>query len=464
MNVIWVVADTFRRDHLGAYGNDYIKTPALDGLARGGTLFERHYAGGFPTMPTRADHATGRWTMSFMGWEPLPSEAVTLAEILSAKGYHTAAMVDTPFYVRGGMNYDQGFQTFVMHLGQEGSVTRVQGIGNHESRDVQANRRVEEDCNAPRTFTNAMQWLERHYDEDFFLYIDTWDPHEPWDAPSYYTRMYMPDFDGETVQPIYGYWQDAAGFDEARVRKALAAYRGEISMVDSWLGHMMRRVEYMGLLENTMFVFTSDHGFYFGEHGGLFGKMTFAKKPDGTLYRHGDSDALWQHSPLYEELVHIPLIIRAPGVEAGSYGGITSVVDVMPTVLDFLGVERPDNLDGRSLLPAMRDPSSAAGREYAVSTIPFANPGDPVRSVDNVRRRLQASQVTTVTAGDLSLLYSMDAGMSELYDLSADPHQQNDIIGKRESDARELHRLLIRFMEETGAARNLIESRRELRL
>ena len=464
MNVIWVVADTFRRDHLGAYGNDYIKTPALDGLARGGTLFERHYAGGFPTMPTRADHATGRWTMSFMGWEPLPNEAVTLAEILSAKGYHTAAMVDTPFYVRGGMNYDQGFQTFVMHLGQEGSVTRVQGIGNHESRDVQANRRVEEDCNAPRAFTNAMQWLERHYDEDFFLYIDTWDPHEPWDAPSYYTRMYMPDFDGETVQPIYGYWQDAAGFDEARVRKALAAYRGEISMVDSWLGHMARRAEYMGLLENTMFVFTSDHGFYFGEHGGLFGKMTFAKKPDGTLYRHGDSDALWQHSPLYEELVHIPLIIRAPGVEAGSYGGTTSVVDVMPTVLDFLGVERPDNLDGRSLSPAMRAPSSVAGREYAVSAIPFANPGDPVRSVDNVRRRLQASQVTTVTAGDLSLLYSMDAGMSELYDLSADPHQQNDIIGKRESDARELHRLLIRFMEETGAARNLIESRRELRI
>ena len=122
------------------------------------------------------------------------------------------------------------------------------------------------------------------------------------------------------------------------------------------------------------------------------------------------------------------------------------------------------DLDGRSLPPAMRDPSSAAGREYAVSAIPFANPGDPARSVDNVRRRLQASQVPAATAGDLSLLYSMDAGMSEMYDLSADPNQNNDIIGKRESDARELHRPLIRFMEETGAARNLIESRRELRL
>ena len=72
MNVIWIVADTFRQDHLGAYGKAEISTPALDALAARSTRFERHYAAGFPTMPTRADHATGRWTMSFMGWEPIP--------------------------------------------------------------------------------------------------------------------------------------------------------------------------------------------------------------------------------------------------------------------------------------------------------------------------------------------------------------------------------------------------------
>ncbi len=140
MNVIWVVADTFRRDHLGAYGNDLIKTPVLDGLASKGTLFNRHYAGGFPTMPTRADHATGRWTMSFMEWEPLPKEVTTLAEILAVQGFHTAGMVDTPFYVRGGMNYDQGFQTFVMYSGQEGSGTRVQHIGRAFAKSVLVER------------------------------------------------------------------------------------------------------------------------------------------------------------------------------------------------------------------------------------------------------------------------------------------------------------------------------------
>ena len=113
MNVIWIVADTFRQDHVGVYGKmPGIHTPSLDALAGRGVRFDRHYAGGFPTMPTRADHATGRWTASFMTWEPLPDGVTTLAEILAAEGIHTAAMVDTPFYLREGMNYDRGFQTF----------------------------------------------------------------------------------------------------------------------------------------------------------------------------------------------------------------------------------------------------------------------------------------------------------------------------------------------------------------
>ena len=234
-------------------------------------------------------------------------------------------------------------------------------------------------------------------------------------------------------------------------------------MVDSWLGHLMRRVENMGIMENTAFVFTSDHGFCFGESGGLFGKMTFAKKEDGTLFQHGDPDAQWQHSPLYEEIVHIPLIVRAPGLPPGSCDGVTSVVDVMPTALDILGVEAPANLDGRSLLPAMAD-SSTPGREFAVSAIPFANPGDPVRSVDNIRRQLQASPVTTVAAGDWSLLYSMDPGMSELYHLPSDPGQGTNRIGSDTAEARELRALLVRFMKETGVADNLLRPRLELRL
>ena len=459
MNVIWIVADTFRQDHIGAYGNGTIHTPSLDMLAARSVRFERHYAGGFPTMPTRADHATGRWTMSFMEWGPLPEGEMTLAQVLARGGFHTAAVVDTPFYLRGDMNYDRGFQTFFIYTGQE-----IETAGTMlESADVRAAWRYESDCNAPQTFIRAMRWLEGHYREDFFLYIDTWDPHEPWDAPGYYTENYWPGYDGEVVNPIYGHWQDMPGFTEERVRKAHAAYCGEITMVDTWIGYLLRRVENMGLMENTVIIFTSDHGFYFGEHGGLFGKMIFDKRPDGTLNQRSDSGARWAHSPLFEELVGIPLLMYVPGVAPGVYGRLTSVVDVMPTVLDFLGQEVPATVDGSSLMPKMLD-TSVPGRDFVVSTIPFANPGDPVRSVDDFRRSLGAPPVTTVTAGQSSLLYSTDEGMSALYDLSSDPGQQNNVIAQHPEVARELHQYLVKFMRDTNVAPHLLEPRLELRL
>ncbi len=463
MNVIWIVADTFRQDHLGAYGKAEISTPSLDTLASKSMRFERHYAAGFPTMPTRADHATGRWTMSFMGWEPIPDEATTLAEILARQGVHTAAMVDTPFYLRGGMNYDKGFQTFSMYTGQEGSVTRLIEAHHHESRDAREAWRFEADRNVAQTVNRAMEWLQRHYKEDFFLYVDTWDPHEPWDAPSYYTEMYMPDYDGEVVQPIYGHWHDAHGFTDSRVRKALATYKGEVTMVDTWVGHLLRAVENMGLMENTAIIFTSDHGFYFGEHGGLFGKLTFAKGPDGSLYQHGDPNAMWDFSPLYEEIVLVPLLVYVPGASPGAYRGLTSAVDVMPTVLEAMGQGVPNWVEGESLLPKVHDPS-LPGRDFTVSTVPFANPGDSVDSVDNIRRRLGRAPVTTVTTDEWSLLYSIDAGMSQLYHLPSDAGQHSDLLGQNPSVARAVHERLLKFMADTRLPEPLRDPRAELRL
>jgi len=468
MNIIWITADTFRKDHIGAYGNTRIKTPALDMLAAKSVRFQRHYAAGFPTMPTRADHFTGRWTMSFMGWSPLPSNVTTLAEILSAEGLHTAAVVDTPFYLRDGMNYDRGFGSFFMNIGQEGSGAKKLKDGRHESQDRRAAWRYESDFNAPQTFIKAMQWLEHHYKEPFFLYVDTWDPHEPWDAPPYYTEIYWPEYDGEIIEPIYGRWQEVPGFTRERLAKAQATYCGEITMVDTWLGYFLQRVENMGLMQNTVIIFTSDHGFYFGEHGGLFGKMVYEIGADGHYPALDDWDkqvegGLWAYSPLYEEIVNIPLLICVPGVSPGDYGRLTSAVDVMPTVLDILGCEVPDFVEGRSLLPQIEDPA-VGGREFTVSSIPFANPGDPVRSVDNFLRMLKAPTVTTVTSETYSLLYSPEEGKSELYDLSLDPGQADNIIGNQAAVGSELHRYLVEFMRATGVADHLLEPRLELRL
>ena len=491
MNVIWIVADTWRQDHIGAYGNKGIHTPSLDALAARSIRFDNHYAASFPTMPSRADFHTGRWTLSFMGWGPLPEGQVTLAQTLVQKGFTTAAAVDTPFYLRAEMNFDRGFQAFFIHQGQlmdggaasavdkeselpRSTFTQPPGAqGNeqyasafsrkHESWDVKSAWRYESDHCSPQTFTLATQWLQRHYKEDFFLYIDTWDPHEPWDAPAYYTERYWPGYDGEASYPIYGFWQDTPGFTEEMVRKAHAAYCGELTMVDTWIGRLLRTVENMGLMENTAIIFTTDHGFYFGEHGGLFGKMYPARRADGSPGRWSDPDATWGPNILYKECILLPLLVYVPGVQAGVYDKLTSAVDIMPTVLDFLGQDIPSFVEGSSLLPKMRDPS-LPGREFVISTEPFTNAGDPVRYVDNVLRRRGGLSMITVTSGEWSFLYSPDSDRSELYNLKSDPRQAQNVISNHPEAAKELHQYLVKLMRDTNVESHHLKSRSELQL
>ena len=470
MNVIWIVSDTFRLDHLGCYGNKTIHTPSLDALAAKSVRFDHHYAAAFPTMPARADYFTGCHSACFMTWEPLPARRVTLAPILKNKGVHTAAVVDTPFFLRSDMNYDRGFRTFIEIPGQE---YWLRGLGD----DIRRAWRFESDRFAPQTFNKSMEWLEQHYKENFFLYIDAWDPHEPWDAPDYYTELYWPGYDGQHIGPVYNFWHKIPGITEEMVKKAHAAYCGEITMVDTWIGYFLRQVENMGLMENTAIIFTSDHGFYFGEHGGRFGKSTFGKligdripvQAPGAWIRlplfEMSIGALpaWARSPLFEEVAACPLLIYVPGVSPGVYKGLTSATDLMPTVLDIMGQEIPAEVEGHSLLPMMRD-TNLKGRDFVVISHPFSNPMDITREVDGQERVLLGGSDTTITTDEWSLIYSVEEGESWLYHLPSDPKQEKNVINEHPDVARELHQLLVKFMRENNLAPHLLEPRLELRL
>ena len=464
MNVIWVISDTLRKDHVGAYGNKKIHTPSIDALAAKSTRFDRHYIAAFPTMPTRADYLTGRWTMSFMQWEPLPKTEVTLPQLLAEKGIHTAGIVDTPFYMRRGMDYDRGFRTFTEITGQmvllwKGDKATQTGRIEHTiyGGDAKTDWRHEADCFAPQTFSKAMDWLDNHYKEDFFLYVDTWDPHEPWESPRYYTELYMPDFDGEMVRPLYGYWNKTPGWTKEKVEKAHACYCGEVTMVDTWFGYLMRKIENMGLMENTAIIFTSDHGYYFGEHGGLYGKMVFARDKKTGMPLNG----LWSHSPFYEEVTAVPLLIYVPGVKAGAYSGLTSAVDLMPTVMEVMGQKVPSRVEGKSLLPAINN-RRTPGRDYVISAHPFVSAGDIVRSIDDYPRATEKDSEATVTTDEWTLLYNVDPGMSELYHLKTDPKQEKNLIAKNPEKARELHQLLVKFLKETKVPERILKPRLKL--
>jgi arylsulfatase A-like enzyme len=440
-NVVVVVSDTFRRDHLGAYGNDWIRTPALDRFAAQSVVFDNHLIGSFPTMPARADLLTGRLSLSFMTWAPLPTDLPTLPGLLTEAGYLTMGVVDTPFYIRNGFGYDRGFQDFIWIRGQG------DGRRPEERADARSTWRHESDRWVARTVTAAEEWLERHYEERFFLLVDVWDPHEPWNPPDYYTKLYAPDYDGRETETCYDNWKEA-GLSEDDVRLSHATYSGEVTMVDRWVGRLFDKLDVLGIADETLVVFVSDHGYYFGEHDYL-GKSVW--DPDLNTQS-------W--SPLYRKIVEVPLLMRMPGAAPRRTPALTTLVDLTATILDVAGVEPPEGLAGRSLAPLLRGETDTH-RDIVVSGWPLEyQKGRITIAVDSWPRRVAHDQPITVTGRGLSLIVGGPEDDLELYDLEADPGELHNIAAERPEQT-------IAFLEEAlaelmslGTAEELLAPRR----
>jgi arylsulfatase A-like enzyme len=459
-NVLFIVCDTFRRDHVGAYGNATIRTPSIDRLAAEAVVFDHHVISSFPTMPARADFLTGRFAYTFMGWEPLPAGIETLAGILSSAGYLTMGVADTPFLVRNGYGYDRGFDDFIWVRGQ-GDDTRP-----HERSDARLTWISEADRLVARTMTEAERWLERHYREPFFLYVDTWDPHEPWDAPDYYTSLYKPDYDGRHIYPAYGKWRDH-GLTEEDMETVRATYCGEVTMVDRWLGRLLEKLDVLGIRQRTYVVFTSDHGFYFGEHD-LFGKAEWFHDPDAVLAPDADVPEWLPESwlltigwsPLYQELTRVPLIVRGPALEPGRRRALTTAPDLAPTILDLVGVDPDARMDGSSFRDVL-----AGGREdhrpFVVSSWPlyFAE-GEMTSAVDSRPRRIASYMPLTVTTRTRSLVLGGAAEEPELYDLEADPGERQSVWSRHAEEGAELAAQAVTFLAERGTPERYLEPRR----
>jgi arylsulfatase A-like enzyme len=375
-NVILVILDSLRKDHVGAYGNDRVRTPTLDALAKQSLRFTRAHPEAMPTIPARRAIHTGMRTFPFKdrleeqerapirGWLPIPEEQATLAETLKEEGYRTMLVTDTYHQFFSPMNFHRGFDTFTKIRGQENDayvnpaaiseekLRRYVPARIEKTRQYLANtqgRRNEEDWFAPRVFTEATKLLEQaaptgaNSGRPFFLVVDSYDPHEPWDPPQEYVELYHRDGyeEQEPISPQYG--RD----DYLTVRQLLrmrALYAAEVTMTDHWLGGFLQRARELGVMENTLLVVISDHGHLLGEHG-YTGKLHYA---------------------LYPELTDIVLLIRHP---AGKQAGQTtdyyaSTHDVTPTILGFLGIDAPAPMEGKDLSVLMENKSPET-REYS---------------------------------------------------------------------------------------------------
>ena len=367
MNVVLVIIDSLRKDHVGAYGNDWIRTPNLDALAKESLRFTRAYPESIPSIPARRGIHTGLRSFPFRGWElgnvtkddvalwgwePIPEEQTMLSEILLEEGYQTLFVTDTLHQFRASYSFHRGFRVFEWVRGQERDLyvprspatdkrieeTLIGGPNASHAEEIMLqyfantqDRKGEEDWFAPTVFTKGVQLLEAAAnlpdDQPFFLVVDAYDPHEPWDPPKKYADLYSEGYDG--LEPYLPSSGPSDWMTEAQLDRMHALYSGEVTMMDEWLGRFLDKMYETGLSEDTLLVLLSDHGHAFGEHG-YAGKVVTA---------------------LYPELTDIVFMMRHPERKrAGQTSDyFASTHDVAPTILGHLGIEPPEPMQGADL-------------------------------------------------------------------------------------------------------------------
>jgi arylsulfatase A-like enzyme len=464
-----------RRDALGCYGGDWVKTPNLDAFAKRAMAFEDAFLCSFPTVPTRHDVLTGRYTFTFKSWSPLDKDTVTLQDVLRPAGVYTSLVADTPHPFKPNYNYQRDFDFAQINRGQEGDDYKTDPIPVKmpcDSRKLRngdktvtqylrnvSDRKVEEDYFCAKTLRGAAEWLEKNHNrQPFFLYVDTFDPHEPWDPPKSYVEAYDPGYKGEEViYPRYERWGDF--LSPAELKHCRALYAGEASMVDRWTGHLLEKIERLGLLENSLVIFISDHGFYLGEHG-FIGKSYIRENK-------------YQNLPLYSQVCRVPFLAHFPGCREGArISALVQSVSLPATICDYLGVKKPDSFAGPSLWPLLQ------GKEEKVLDIVISSPtlsaiemkkpqptnrasitdgnwllvigsnregepGDKTASVDSLER-----SIAPLTGEKLT---------PELYDLQHDPECLKNIVAEQKDRTEELHRKFVDFLKRSPMRREHLD-------
>jgi arylsulfatase A-like enzyme len=482
-NVILIISDTLRRDVVSCYGSQWVETPHLERFAQQGVIFENAFHSSFPTVPLRNDILTGRYSFTYKPWSPIDTNAVTLQETLGKAGILTSLVVDTPHPFTPGYNYQRGFAAWQVIRGQEadpfrsaprevklpcapGKLREPEQAVKQYLRNV-ARRRREEDYFVAQTMATAAQWLEENRDgRRFFLYVDTFDPHEPWDPPHYYVERYDPGYDGEEViYPRYDFWKDY--LSERELQHCRALYAGEATLVDRWLGFLLDRIATLDLLKNTAVIITTDHGFYLGEHG-YIGK---------ALLRGGS----FQYLPLYSEVVRIPLLVYFPGCRGGTrLKALAQSVDLMPTILELMGVPKPPSLESSSLAPVLagrvektRDLAIASPTLYnagARTAGPLAVEGpDPsARSSITDGEWLLISGARPDKSAGTSYTAAVDSRVRqvtnmqgeihpELYHLAGDPGCLKNVLSDKPAIAADLHQAYVEFLRGKGIPESFLQ-------
>jgi len=425
MNCVVICCDTFRHDMIG---HPVVRVPNVDRLAAEGITFTNAFAEGLPTIQARRTCFTGKrsfpWRFemgsrglspAIPGWHRMPDEQTTLAELLFDNAVITGFVADTYHMFKPTQNFTRGFCSWAFVRGQEGDPVRSgplsavdvspyhpEGINDPKRWPTltqyllnMLDRHSEEDYLTPRVFRRACTWLEENRDNaPWFLWVDSFAPHERWDPPFEFADAYFrTDRSRNYIQPQLLNGTDPSDDEIERTR---ALYYGYVTFVDKWIGVLLDKLGQMGFLDDTAVIFTSDHGTE------LWDKGRFGKGGD-RLYRYNTG---------------IPLVVRLPGGERGATAceDFVQHQDFFPAICRLMGVEPPADLelDGRDFL----DAASAAPEKVITAWH------------GNVSVRSAAwNMVIDSTGGDKR---------NELYDLARDPAETNNVYDEHPDVVGEL--------------------------
>jgi arylsulfatase A-like enzyme len=405
-----------------------------------------------PTIPIRRQLYTGRRifpthfyfqqdSVKLPGWHELFLEDVTLSETLLAAGYSTALIADLPHLFKPGRNFHRGFNYYEWIRGQEidfyaqaprtkpdfsalypeeylKTIAAASGFGgNGEAFQNFLNQYLANLKHwlkrAPSiveaTATSAIDWLNENHDQGpFYLQVEAFDPHEPWDPPAEFLEKYLKTKTAHSwPEPPY---LNVKVPDEG-VARLRANYAGEASNVDHWYGKVLDRVKALGLYENSVIVFLSDHGALLNEQG------QWVKGPE----------------KLRKQVTHVPLLIHLPGNQyAGKrVSGFVQTADVLPTVLGRLNVKPPARVTGEDLWPYIAD-EKVNGREYVVSSYGY------IASVRTPEWNYSAVWDKSRFKGNYS---------PQLYDLKNDPDELKNVADQHPQVLRDLQAKLDQYLD-----------------
>jgi arylsulfatase A-like enzyme len=391
-NVILISIDNLRADHLPCYGYDKNTAPAICKFAKEEVLFENAYSSAPWTFSSHFSMMTGVYPKK-MSELLITSNAIlddsydTLAEKLKREGYQTQAFTGGG-YVSGKLGFSQGFDSY----DERGGFIR-----NNKS---------------------IISFIKNNTDKKFFLFLHDFQVHAPYDPPK---QIKLKFFEGEVPQrcvnetfkdvnqfqmlknPMLGVnsnlktnpttkKNNSSCASEARgLEYAISQYDADIYAVDITLGEILESVKQAGLLDKTIIIITADHGEGFGEH---------------DLFFHGNS--------LYNELIHVPFIIHIPHVNSDRINTNVEIVGIIPSIMEVLGLKKPEGLDGLSFVPVIE------GAKYSKMILSF---------MDKKASEINQNSVKGILTMPLN---NKTKGFKEVYDLSKDPREKNNIINQSE--------------------------------